>query len=53
MTMLSIMTHLTLYHKMKYGVAKKIFQAMKTKSLHSDLILFENDQRVAAIGRKR
>ena len=48
-----MLNHFTLYHKMKYDVAKKIFLALKAKSLHSDLILFETDQRLAAVFRKK
>jgi hypothetical protein len=48
----SMMTHFTLYHRMKPEVAKIILQAMKTKSLNSDSILFENNQRLAVVVRK-
>jgi len=38
---------------MKYDVAKILFQAIKTKSIHSNLILFENDQRIGTTFKKK
>ncbi len=53
LTISSMMNHLRLFHKMKYDVAKKLFQAIKTKSIHVDLILFENDQRIGTTFKKK
>jgi hypothetical protein len=53
MTIPSMMNHFQLYHKMKYDVAKKLFYAIKNKSIHSDLILFENNQRLGTTFKKK
>ncbi len=52
-TIPSIMNHFRLYHKMSHDAAKKISDAIKTKSLHSDLILFENDQPIGTSFKKK
>jgi hypothetical protein len=38
---------------MSHDAAKKISDAIKTKSLHSDLILFENDQPIGTSFKKK
>jgi hypothetical protein len=48
----SMISHFTLYHRIKDNVAKKIVHAMKTKTLQSDTILFEKDQIVTTAFRK-
>lgn len=48
-----MLNHMTLYHRMKYDVAKRIYQEMKNRTLQPDLILFEEDQRLAGNFRKR
>ncbi len=47
------MTHFRFYHKMKNDVARKLFDAIKSKSLHSDLILYETDQRIGTTFKKK
>jgi hypothetical protein len=37
---------------MKYDVARKLFNAIKNKSLHPDLILFDKNQHIGTILRK-
>jgi hypothetical protein len=38
---------------MKFDVTKKMVNAMKTKSLHSDLILFGEDERIGTSFMKK
>jgi hypothetical protein len=46
MTLPSMLNHFRLYHKMKYYAAKRISDAIKTKSIHSNLILFQKNERI-------
>ncbi len=38
---------------MKYDVSRKLFNAIKNKSLHPGLILFDKDQHIGTILRKK
>ncbi|CAF3067752.1 unnamed protein product [Rotaria socialis] len=50
----SMLNHFHCYHRMKYSVAKTIYTAMKTKSLTSDSVLFEPNERIAKnLSKKR
>jgi len=53
LTISALMNHLQLYHKIKFDAAKILFRAIKNKSIHSDLILFENDQRIGTTFKKK
>ncbi|CAF0803934.1 unnamed protein product [Rotaria sp. Silwood1] len=46
MALASMINHFQYYHKLKYNAAKKIFNAMKNKSLTSDIILFETNEHI-------
>jgi hypothetical protein len=46
LTIPALMMHFQLHHKMKYDPAKKLFAAIKSKSINSDLILFNHDERI-------
>ncbi|CAF3335550.1 unnamed protein product [Rotaria sp. Silwood1] len=48
MALASMINHFQYYHKLKYDAAKKIFNAMKNKSLTSDIILFETNERIGS-----
>lgn len=53
LTLPAMINHFHLYHKMKYDIAKKIFNALKDKSLHSDLILFDKNERIGTNMKKK
>ncbi|CAF0930010.1 unnamed protein product [Adineta steineri] len=53
LTFPSMINHLRLYHKMKSDVARKIVEALKNKSLHSDLILFNKNQHLGTGSKKK
>ncbi|CAF4807913.1 unnamed protein product [Rotaria sp. Silwood1] len=52
MALASMINHFQYYHKLKYDAAKKIFNAMKNKSLTSDIILFETNERIGDVDKK-
>ncbi|CAF3560846.1 unnamed protein product [Rotaria sordida] len=51
--LISMVNHFQLYHKLKFDAAKKIFNAMKNKSLTSDTILFEKNERIGIKFKKK
>jgi len=53
LTIPSMMNHFRIYHRMRFDVAKILFHEMKTKTLHSDLILFEPNQRLGTTFKKK
>ncbi|CAF3356890.1 unnamed protein product [Rotaria sp. Silwood1] len=52
MALASMINHFQYYHKLKYNAAKKIFNAMKNKSLTSDIILFETNEHIGSQAAK-